>query len=254
MHLSGPGIEAQGVGGARAPRCTSSSGARRTTRGASPRPTTTCATCSPSSCATPTARRPTRESSHYLFEGACQPFEEFDAGTLNGTPILYPRSVHGPVIGTATVDGQPVRPDPPALDVRARRPEPRRPQGHDRGQGRHLATVLRGGQPVRVHVQLGLRLPHARPPTSRRGACPSGRVASTGGCRPSAPATTSGGASCPSGSTPTTCGGPDGLLLNWNNQSAPGFMHGDDAPFGSVHRVELFDQWPRQPTLADTSA
>ena len=42
------------------------------------------------------------------------------------------------------------------------------------------------------------------------------------------------------------------LLLNWNNQSAPGFMHGDDSPFGSVHRVELFDQWPRHPTLADT--
>jgi acyl-homoserine lactone acylase PvdQ len=46
--------------------------------------------------------------------------------------------------------------------------------------------------------------------------------------------------------------GPDRLLLNWNNQSAPGFMHGDGTPFGSVHRVELFDQWPRHPTLADT--
>jgi hypothetical protein len=46
--------------------------------------------------------------------------------------------------------------------------------------------------------------------------------------------------------------GPNSLLLNWNNQSAPGFMHGDDEAFGSVHRVELFDQWPRHPTLADT--
>ena len=36
----------------------------------------------------------------------------------------------------------------------------------------------------------------------------------------------------------------EGLLLNWNNQSAPGFMHGDDEPYGSVQRVELFDQWP----------
>ena len=46
--------------------------------------------------------------------------------------------------------------------------------------------------------------------------------------------------------------GPGGLLLNWNNQSAPGFMHGDDEAFGSVHRVELFDKWPeagpRSPT------
>jgi acyl-homoserine lactone acylase PvdQ len=45
--------------------------------------------------------------------------------------------------------------------------------------------------------------------------------------------------------------GPGRLLLNWNNQAAVGFMHGDDSPFGSVHRVELFDQWPREPTLAN---
>ena len=43
---------------------------------------------------------------------------------------------------------------------------------------------------------------------------------------------------------PHGVGGPDGLLLNWNNQSAPGFMHGDDEPYGSVQRVELFDKWP----------
>ena len=45
--------------------------------------------------------------------------------------------------------------------------------------------------------------------------------------------------------------GPGGLLLNWNNQSAPGFMHGDDSPFGSVHRVELFDKFPAKVALAD---
>src|SRR5207237_8218531 len=36
---------------------------------------------------------------------------------------------------------------------------------------------------------------------------------------------------------PHAVSGPGGLLLNWNNRSAPGFMHGDDDPFGSVHRV-----------------
>jgi hypothetical protein len=41
------------------------------------------------------------------------------------------------------------------------------------------------------------------------------------------------------------------LLLNWNNQSAPGFMHGDDTPFGSVHRVELFNRFPTNVTLAE---
>ena len=50
---------------------------------------------------------------------------------------------------------------------------------------------------------------------------------------------------------PHDVGGPDGLLLNWNNQSAPGFMHGDDDPYGSVHRVELFDGFDKRPTLAN---
>jgi hypothetical protein len=44
--------------------------------------------------------------------------------------------------------------------------------------------------------------------------------------------------------------GPSGRLLNWNNQSAPGFMHGDGSPYGSVHRVDLFDQFPEQVDLA----
>ena len=45
--------------------------------------------------------------------------------------------------------------------------------------------------------------------------------------------------------------GPDGLLLNWNNRSAPGFMHGDDEPYGSVHRVEVFDEWPAKAVITD---
>jgi hypothetical protein len=28
-------------------------------------------------------------------------------------------------------------------------------------------------------------------------------------------------------------------------------MHGDDEPYGSVHRVELFDQWPRKAKITD---
>jgi len=50
---------------------------------------------------------------------------------------------------------------------------------------------------------------------------------------------------------PHAVSGPHGLLLNWNNESAPGFMHGDDTPFGSIHRVELFDKFPRDVAIAD---
>ena len=56
----------------------------------------------------PDGSAPTRESSHYEFDGECVPFEEFDAGTLGDQPIRYPVSVHGPVIGTATSEGVPV--------------------------------------------------------------------------------------------------------------------------------------------------
>ncbi len=52
---------------------------------------------------------------------------------------------------------------------------------------------------------------------------------------------------------PHDISGPDGLLLNWNNRSAPGFMHGDDEPYGSVQRVELFDRFPAEPRLADVA-
>ena len=48
---------------------------------------------------------------------------------------------------------------------------------------------------------------------------------------------------------PHAVSGPGGLLLSWNNRAAPGFMHGDDEPYGSVQRVELFDRYPRRVTL-----
>src|SRR5262249_59790121 len=50
---------------------------------------------------------------------------------------------------------------------------------------------------------------------------------------------------------PHDIGGPDGLLLNWNNRSAPGFMHGDNEPFGSVHRVEMFNRFPTGVQITD---
>ena len=53
----------------------------------------------------PDGSAPTRASTHYLYKGQCKAFEDFNAGTLNGTPLRYRISVHGQVIGTATVGG-----------------------------------------------------------------------------------------------------------------------------------------------------
>ena len=41
------------------------------------------------------------------------------------------------------------------------------------------------------------------------------------------------------------------MLLNWNNKAAPGFMHGDDAHYGSVQHVELFGPFPKHPRIND---
>ena len=49
----------------------------------------------------------TRASNHYRYNGECRAFDDVNAGTLNGTPLRYKSSIHGPVIATATIDGKP---------------------------------------------------------------------------------------------------------------------------------------------------
>ena len=41
----------------------------------------------------------------YIFRGECRPMRRFDAGTLNGEPVEFWTTVHGPVEGYATVKG-----------------------------------------------------------------------------------------------------------------------------------------------------
>jgi acyl-homoserine lactone acylase PvdQ len=44
----------------------------------------------------------------YLYKGKCRQMGHFDAGTLNGNPVSFLTTVHGPVEGYATVRGRPV--------------------------------------------------------------------------------------------------------------------------------------------------
>lgn len=44
----------------------------------------------------------------YLYKGKCRSMHEFDAGTLGGSPVTFETTVHGPVVGYATVDGRKV--------------------------------------------------------------------------------------------------------------------------------------------------
>ena len=105
----------------------------------------------------PDGSTPTVESDHYEYDDECVPFEMFDAGTLGGVPIIYPTSVHGPVIGTATSEGRPV-----ALTSK------RSTFGRDglnlgalkdmtEGDADTTENFFESAEQVRLHVQLGLR-------------------------------------------------------------------------------------------------
>jgi acyl-homoserine lactone acylase PvdQ len=198
----------------------------------------------------PDGTPPTRASNHYLFQGECRPFEIFNAGTLNGAPITYPTSVHGPFIGTATSNGQPI-----ALTRQ------RSTFGRD---GLNLAALKdmtegKASTPERFWKaanQFGFTFNWGYVSRTATAYFSSGRLpVRAPGLDRRLP--TSGAGSyewrgfLSESQHPHSKAGPNGTLLNWNNQSAPGFMHGDDSPFGSVHRVELFDQFPNRIKLAD---
>ncbi|MGZ4794351.1 MAG: penicillin acylase family protein [Acidimicrobiia bacterium] len=249
IHLSGPGVEAQGAGvpaammyiliGRTRDYAWSLTSANHDVRDVFAEQL-----CNPDG--TP----PTRASDHYLYKGVCRPFEMFDAGTLNGTPIRYPVSVHGPMIGTATSNGRPV-----ALtrqrstfgrdglnlgalkdmtDGKASTPERFWDVANEFGFTFNWAYASRTST---AYFTSGLLPERARGLDRRLPTVGTGEYDWRGFLRED--------------EHPHSEAGPGGLLLNWNNQSAPGFMHGDDDPYGSVHRVELFDQYPQRVTLAN---
>ena len=250
IHLSGPGIEAQGIAVPAAAMYiligrTPDYAWSLTSANHDVRDVFAEQLCNPDG--TP----PTRASTHYVFEGTCRPFEVFDAGTLNGTPIRYPRSVHGPVIGSATVGGEPYALTRQrstfgrdALNLAALKDMTEGKANTSRrffeaaNQFEFTFNWAYASRSETAYFSSGLLPRRARGLDRRLPTLGTGDYEWRGFLR--------------LGEHPHDVRGPGDLLLNWNNQSAPGFMHGDDAPFGSAQRVELFDQWPRRPTLADT--
>ena len=64
-------------------------------------------TCSPSGSATRTARGPPAHRRTTCTRASCRALKNFNAGLLAGKALKYKVSVHGPIIGTATVGGRP---------------------------------------------------------------------------------------------------------------------------------------------------
>ncbi|MDZ7785341.1 MAG: penicillin acylase family protein [Halioglobus sp.] len=248
IHLSGPGIEAQGVAvpglamyiliGRTENYAWSLTSANHDVRDIYAE-----MLCNPDGTA------PTRESTHYEFDGQCIPFEMFDAGTLNGDPIRYPISVHGPVVGTATSNGQPV-----ALTRK------RSTFGRDGLNLAALKDLTEGDASTPENFweaanKFGFTFNWGYMSRDAIAYFSSGRLpVRAAGLDRRLPTLGTGEFEWQGFLTleehPHSAEGPSGRLLNWNNQSAPGFMHGDGTPYGSVHRVELFDQFPDRVELA----
>ncbi len=248
IHLSGPGIEAQG---AAVPGLamyilvgrTQNYAWSLTSASHDVRDVFAEALCNPDGSA------PSRDSTHYLFDGECRPFEIFNAGTLNGVPIRYPVSIHGPMIGTATSNGQPI-----ALTRQ------RSTFGRD---GLNLAglkdmTEGDGSTPEKFWEaanKFGFTFNWGYMSRTNVAYFSSGYLpVRAAGLDRRLPTWGTGeyewNGFLDLAAHPHAAEGPAGRLLNWNNQSAPGFMHGDGEPYGSIHRVELFDQFPAQVDLA----
>jgi hypothetical protein len=248
IHLSGPGIEAQGAAvpglamylliGRTEDYAWSLTSANQDVRDVYAE-----VLCEPDGSA------PTRTSGSYEFEGECIPFEEFDAGTLGDVPIRYPVSVHGPVVGTATSEGVPV-----ALTRK------RSTFGYDALNLGALKDMTEGDADTpegffEAANKFGFTFNWGYANREGIGYFASGRLpVRAAGLDRRLPTLGTGDyewqGTLEQDEHPHATGHPSGRLLNWNNQSAPGFMHGDDNLYGSVHRVENFDQWPDEVDLA----
>jgi acyl-homoserine lactone acylase PvdQ len=192
---------------------------------------------------------PTRDSLHYMYDGECIAFEMFDAGTLGDSQLLYPVSVHGPMIGTATSNGQPV-----ALTRK------RSTFGRDGLNLAALKAMTEGEASTpekfwETANKFGFTFNWGYMSRSNTAYFSSGYLpVRPQGLDRRLPTWGTGDYEwegfLAQDQHPHDAGGPSGRLLNWNNQSAPGFMHGDGTPYGSIHRVQLFDQFPDKVDLA----
>jgi acyl-homoserine lactone acylase PvdQ len=178
----------------------------------------------------------------YMYKGQCRSMAFFDAGKLKGTPdreVTFYRTVHGPVIGYATVNGRRV-----ALTRK------RASYGRDSlDQLLYRDLTLNKVKNVRQF----LRAANQTPQTFNSfylddrdiGVFTSGRVPiRPSGTDPSLPIDGTGSYEWkgymsfkqhPQGVNPR-----NGQIVNWNNKLARGFQSGDDNwSLGAEHRVQL---------------
>jgi acyl-homoserine lactone acylase PvdQ len=193
---------------------------------------------------------PTRDSDHYLYNGVCTPFQVFNAGNLGSTPLIYHVSVHGPKFATATIGGKPY-----ALSTK------RSTFGRDGLNLGALKDMTEGRASTtsrfyKTANQFGFTFNWGYISRKKTAFFSSGYLPKRPkGLDRRLPTNGNGQYEwvgfLSTKKHPHDVRGPGGLLLNWNNRSAPGFMHGDDEPYGSVQRVENFDQFSPAVSLTE---
>jgi acyl-homoserine lactone acylase PvdQ len=178
----------------------------------------------------------------YRYKGKCRRMERFDAGTLDGEPVSFLRTAHGPVVGYATVDGKKVaiarKRSSYGEDVvdqlffrRLSNGQVHSPNSFFKAaaktpqtfnsfyiDNKHIAEYSSGKFPLRPrHVDPGL-LTKGGGKFEWRGFLPDRKH--------------------PHGTDPR-----DGVITNWNNSVAHGFGAADTnwAANGSASRVDLLD-------------
>jgi acyl-homoserine lactone acylase PvdQ len=198
----------------------------------------------------PNGSRATRASTHYVYKGRCRALKNFNAGLLDGKALRYKVSVHGQIIGTATVNGRPY-----AL---ARKRSTFGRDGLNLG-ALHDLTMGKAKTPQKfwsIANQFGFTFNWGYASRSATAYFASGYLPKRARHLDRRLPTLGTGRYDWRGflsekQHPHDVSGPGGLLLNWNNRSAPGFMHGDDEPYGSVQHVELFSRYPSKVKLTD---
>ena len=131
----------------------------------------------------------------YLYRGQCLDMKHFNAGTLDNQTVEFNSTVHGPVVGYATVGRPPRGGVAQALELPARRRRPAAvPAAHAR-QGAEREGIPEGGGHFAADVQHVLRGQQAGRADHDRAGCRCGRRAWTQASRPTARASTSGAAS-----------------------------------------------------------
>jgi hypothetical protein len=194
--------------------------------------------------------KPTRASTGYRYNGRCRALRNVDAGTLGTKELRYQQSVHGPVIGTATVGGKPYALarkrstfGRDALNLAALKDltegKASTPRRFYRAANQFGFTFNWGyvSRSATAYFASGLLPVRSRGLDRRLPTLGDGRYEWKGYLTQD--------------QHPHATSGPGNLLLNWNNRSAPGFMHGDDEPYGSVQHVQLFNGYPARSRLTD---